>query len=225
MRKIILIFFIFSIFLNYLKSGDVDSKNILNIKDFIRFHYLQTYPSLEINSISLFVRNDFDIQNIKIDALNLSSLKNREGHIIINYHNSQYKETIKYSIDAKINVYAANVNIKANSNISESDIAPLRVNFISFNSPPASLKMILDSRAKSYIQASSIILKDKLGKKILVFKDSVVRIYASENGVSISQNAKALQNGSSGDRIRVQNLNTKKILDAIVVDENSVMIK
>lgn len=59
---------------------------------------------------------------------------------------------------------------------------------------------------------------------MLVSKDSNVKIIFRDNGIEASASGKALENGVQGDTIKIENLESKRTINAKVIAENVVQI-
>ena len=57
-----------------------------------------------------------------------------------------------------------------------------------------------------------------------VHKGDIVEIVASTQGLMIRMRGKALNSGAKGERIRVKNQSSKKTIEAVVVDANTVTV-
>lgn len=211
--------------------------NILNAQpnniDFIKEHifdaYKKQYEEIKIDKISLIARDN--LPSLKIIQLELLSTKSKEGYIKIKYKQDQNlnTENIRYSIKASIAVFIASKNIAQKQNITP-DLIKLKyedldkvASLLSKSSLPTK-KQILNSSAKYYIPENSIIYNNKLSKKIVIYKDDLVTILVKKQGISITSSAIALQNAHIGDKIKVKNTSSNKILEGIVLDSTHVEI-
>jgi flagella basal body P-ring formation protein FlgA len=77
---------------------------------------------------------------------------------------------------------------------------------------------------KRRINRGDIISVNNLSKPILIKKGDSVIILAKTNGFQISMKGTALVNGSKGDKIKVKNVRTKKIIQATVFDKHTVKV-
>lgn len=222
MFKIVILSFLLLFFL----SGN-ESLNISSIKNFIFNEYKQEL--IKIYNINLFIRNNLDMESIHILSLNMSSKRNDNGYVKMKYsiNNSILQENIKYTIEAKVIVYRTKESIKSNSNI---DLESLKEDIVDINaihniSNIANLDDILNSSSKSYMSANSIIYKNKLSKRILVFKNDIVVMVFRNGGIIVTSTGNALSNGGLNDYIKVQNIESKKIIQAKIVGEKRVLVE
>lgn len=201
--------------------------NVATLKSFIKNEYIKAYPEMTIDSISLIARNSLKLYDITLLTKNMNSTKNANGYITITYrdNNRILQDTIRYTIQGSIKVYIANDNIRAGSNFNLNNLTYKIQDFSIIAIPPATKDEILHSSAKMYIPINSIIYRNKLAKKILVTKDSSVKILLKADGIEAISSGKALQNGARGDIISVENAESKRTINAEVIDDSVVRIK
>lgn len=84
---------------------------------------------------------------------------------------------------------------------------------------------ILGLSVKRQIAPGTAITESVLEKPIIIQRGKPVNIVARIANIEVSVAGIALQNGSEGQYIRVQNANSKKILTGLVVNETTVQIK
>lgn len=200
--------------------------NVATLKDYIAAEYKRVYPELTIKSISLITRNSLDLYAVSIISKNLSAVRSANGYLTLQYRQNDriLQDSIRYAISGYIQLYTTTENIRAGSNIGENSFANKVQDFSSLSLIPASKTEILNSSAKSYIPINTIIYRNKLAKKILVAKDSNVKIIFNEDGIEASSSGRALENGVEGDIIKIENLESKRTINGEVVSEGVVRI-
>ncbi|MWV62404.1 flagellar basal body P-ring formation protein FlgA [Helicobacter saguini] len=205
----------------------LSADNVEVLKSYIAKEYKATYPEIIIESISLITRNTLDLHAIDIIAKSITSPKNANGYMNLSYkiNNKTMQENIKYSIKAKIKVFYATDNIAPKSNFRPVNFNEKIQDFNIFTNPPASRAELLQSSAKVYIPINSMITQNKITRKILVPKDSNVKVVFKSGGIEAIFSAKALENGMKGDIIKIENNESKRVINAEVIDENTVRIK
>lgn len=200
--------------------------NVTMLKDYIATEYKRIYPELTIQSISLIARNSLDLYAISIITKNLSTTKSANGYLTLQYKQNGkiLQDSIRYTISGYIQLYTATESIRAGSNINENSFTNKAQDFSSLALIPASKAEILQSSAKVYIPINTIIYRNKLAKKMLVAKDSNVKIIFNSYGIEASASGRALENGVQGDIIKVENLESKRTISGEVISENVVRI-
>lgn len=83
---------------------------------------------------------------------------------------------------------------------------------------------IIGLRTRRPVPAGVPITEAALEKPPLVKHGSAVTILAQIDGITVSARGQALQEGSEGSMIRVQNLNSNKIVNAQVIDGATVQV-
>jgi flagella basal body P-ring formation protein FlgA len=74
------------------------------------------------------------------------------------------------------------------------------------------------------VPADRMLTWHDLARRPLIHKGDVVEVTASEGRLSLSMKALALENGTRGDLVTVRNLESRKDLSALVVDEGHVEV-
>lgn len=200
--------------------------NVSMLKNYIKSEYVKIYPEINIESISLITRDSLDLHKIEIVSKSLNNSKNANGYMNISYkiNNKMQQENIKYSLKANIRIYYATDNIPAKSNFKAANFTDKTQEFSIFTSPPASKIELLQSSAKVYIPINSVITRNKIAKRILVAKDSNVKIMFKSGGIEAISSGRALENGMKNDIIKIENNESKRVINAQVVNENEVKI-
>ncbi len=83
---------------------------------------------------------------------------------------------------------------------------------------------VLGKRTKRAINAGVVLRTDHLELPPLIRRGDVVSIIAESDGLKISTLGEARKKGCRGERIKVVNLNSKKIVYARVLDANTVKV-
>jgi flagella basal body P-ring formation protein FlgA len=83
-------------------------------------------------------------------------------------------------------------------------------------------KLVIGARTKKALNVGQILTQNDL---CLVCKGDVVTIVGVSNGLSVTTQATALQDGTLGDDVKVQNLQSKRVLTAQITAVKRVEIK
>ncbi|ORU94556.1 MAG: flagellar biosynthesis protein FlgA [Cycloclasticus sp. symbiont of Bathymodiolus heckerae] len=86
-------------------------------------------------------------------------------------------------------------------------------------------KQALNKVIKRRLKRGDIISVNNLSKPILIKKGDAITILAKNNGFKISMKGIALMSGSKGDKIKVKNIKTKKIVHGIIFDAQTIQVK
>jgi flagella basal body P-ring formation protein FlgA len=86
------------------------------------------------------------------------------------------------------------------------------------------LDQVVGSRTRRSIAANCILRKDHVEIPPVVKRGDVVSVVAESAHLKISAKGRAKENGSVGDRIKVVNLRSKKVIYALVVDDRTVRV-
>jgi len=74
------------------------------------------------------------------------------------------------------------------------------------------------------VQADRLLTWHDIARRPLVRKGEVVDVVAMEGSLTVTMKALAVENGTQGDLITVRNLETRKDITALVVDEDRVQV-
>jgi len=86
------------------------------------------------------------------------------------------------------------------------------------------VKQAINHVLKKRVNRGGIISVNNLSKPTLINRGDNVTIIAKNNGFQISMKGVALMAGSKGDKIKVKNIKTKKIIQGIVFDTQTVRV-
>jgi len=87
-----------------------------------------------------------------------------------------------------------------------------------------SLQEVLGKRLLRNISAGTPLKKEILGSPLLVSRGSLITLSIEGRNIRIHAQGKALEKGGKGETIKVLNIDSKKRLEGIIVDVNSVRI-
>ena len=91
--------------------------------------------------------------------------------------------------------------------------------------PVADSTLLLGKQAKNYIAAGSIVYMSMVESRPAVLPGDKVKIIIDTGAIKLSTNGVARQKGGPGDVIRVVNLDSKKIIQAEIIDSVTVAVK
>jgi len=83
---------------------------------------------------------------------------------------------------------------------------------------------VLGKRLLRNISAGTPLKKEILGSPLLVSRGSLITLSIEGRNIRIHAQGKALEKGGKGETIKVLNIDSKKRLEGIIVDVNSVRI-
>jgi flagella basal body P-ring formation protein FlgA len=83
---------------------------------------------------------------------------------------------------------------------------------------------IVDQVARRTLAAGQILRESDMARRELVERNATVLMLYEQPGMTLSLRGKALAGGAAGDTVQVQNLQSKKIIEAMVVGSNRVRV-
>ena len=121
-----------------------------------------------------------------------------------------------FSINGELEVMAsvavATNDIRRGEILTPANIAMKTRNINTENAPAFSLRDLLGKRSKQYIRKGGIIQTALIEIPPLIHKGQIVKIVINQGPLHISTSGIARNSGREGDVIRVQNLNSKKLI-------------
>lgn len=85
-------------------------------------------------------------------------------------------------------------------------------------------KQAINHVLKRRVNRGDIISVNNLSKRMLIKKGDNITIIAKNNGFQIGMKGIALMAGSKGDKIKVKNIKTKKVIQGIIFDTQTVRV-
>lgn len=215
MQKVLLVLLLA---LNSLFGGEQYSNVIEQIKkEFMRYYqkYQFHIQSIELKPIGK------EMENVKILEIKLNEgmLKKNSFTLPVVAQVGKTKLTLAYlcQIKAELEVYSATEDIRSGEDFDAKNTQKQTIAFEGGGSVSVSEEELQSSSARSFIKQGQIITPQKIKPKIIVFKGEIVEVSMQIEGVSIQARMEAMQNGSLGEMIKVRNMESKKVIKALVV--------
>lgn len=104
-------------------------------------------------------------------------------------------------------------------NFIEHDIGSLSKGFI------ASEQELIGQITRRALRAGTVLSHDMLNAPLLVSRGDLINIRIQRPGLQIEMKGIALEQGRAGDRIRVRNERSQKIINARVIDQATVLVE
>ncbi|MBT8448764.1 MAG: flagellar basal body P-ring formation protein FlgA, partial [Gammaproteobacteria bacterium] len=127
-------------------------------------------------------------------------------------------------IPVKVSVYSPAVivinPVRRGASITATDVELKKVDISLVRGKPfKQLDLVIGSKSKNTLNPGSII---DMNSVCVVCKGDNVLITASNTAISVKMSGMALSDGSIGDSIRVQNRSSKRVIEAVVVNQDTV---
>jgi len=145
------------------------------------------------------------------------------------YINENLYRTLSIPLKIKIfkEVVVATRNLHTDHTFTREDIRKEKI-LINMNKQGeewlCDLQEVLGKRLLRNISAGTPLEKEILGSPLLVNRGSLVTLFIEGRNIRIHAQGKALEKGEKGEMIKVLNIDSKKRLEGIIVDANSVRI-
>lgn len=201
--------------------------DLSSLKKELKKLYLQKYPTMQIKNISIFPTShnteNFIFEPSKC-SINFSRamLKRNRGTFVVKCNKKSY--FFKFYIDATIDVYKANHQIKKDKIIDSKAIRKERIIFKTIYSLPIYNLEEKEIMAKQNIAQDKIITSSMVVPVPAVKKHETVNCFIQDGAVHIEFNAEAMQNGYIGDEIVLKREDGRTI-KGVVLRKNLVEIK
>ena len=123
-------------------------------------------------------------------------------------------------------VYVPSRTINKGELISSSDIKPImyrrsRIKQVNITDKDS----IIGKEAKRILKTGKLIMNSEIGDKVLIHKGDVVSAVYQTKQMQITTRAEALEDGSQGERIELQNPKSQKSIYGVVIDKNTVQVE
>lgn len=129
------------------------------------------------------------------------------------------------SISRFDNIYIANGSLNRGHIVRESDVYKSRKDLaklpFGYITNP---KDVIGKQLKRHVQAGRILTPSQLINPIVIKRGEIISLQSKSNGFAISMKGTAMSNGAIGDRIRVKNSSSKRIVEGTVSQAGIVNI-
>ena len=124
-----------------------------------------------------------------------------------------------------VEVYVPARTLSTGEMIAEADLQILSVPARDLSSNAVvDLKSLVGMEVKRTLKEGSIIRKNAIAAPILVYKKELVTLTVETNQMRLTAQGQAMDDGAMGDVIRVMNLNSKKVISAVVSGKQSATV-
>lgn len=137
----------------------------------------------------------------------------------------QKKIFVTADIDVLTEVVVANRPIKRRKLITENDVRLQEMDLADLSSNTImNLEEVLGKRTKREISPNLVLRTDLIEFPPLIKRGDVVLMIAESDCIRITSIGKAQEEGLRGERIKVENLNSRKQIYAEIIDHNTVKV-
>ncbi|MFM8454202.1 MAG: flagellar basal body P-ring formation chaperone FlgA [Gammaproteobacteria bacterium] len=130
-----------------------------------------------------------------------------------------------FEISIKKPVMTLNRNIEAKEKLEPSDIRWVPANVLTLNRGFLDHLETLNGKiARRNLKAGTVLIPDDLQKQKLIQRGQIVSVQARRGTLLVSTQGKALNDGFMGESIKVENLNSKRVIQGTVKGEHEVEV-
>jgi flagella basal body P-ring formation protein FlgA len=138
----------------------------------------------------------------------------------------QKKVRAKATIEMMVDVVVAKKPLRRHKALTEDDLVIQKMDLADLpGNAVTDLQTVLGKRTRRAIGSKTVLRADLIELPPIIQRGDVVVVIAESNGLRITTLAKAKRKGRLGERIPVENFDSKKILYAQVVDARTVKIE
>ena len=119
-------------------------------------------------------------------------------------------------------IVALTKNISKGQVVSHDDIVLIDRPSTKFHGASKDIKEVVGRKAKVSLASGTVVKARHLETVYLINKEDTVLVIAQNNKLMITTSAKALEEGQLGDMISIENINSKKVLKAIITGRKKV---
>lgn len=161
--------------------------------------------------------------NVEISNLNINKANNYFSAIASLSDNVNQQITVTGRLVGMVKVPVLNTQRSSGETIQDADIAWMDVEESSLGVKPiTNADQLIGKRVERLIQPQTIIHTGMVKSPVLVRKNSLVTITYETGSMLISNQVKALEDGAMDEVVRVQNSQSGRIIDAVVVGSDHV---
>ncbi len=211
--------------------NELSSKQIRSaVRQFIQAH--APWGEKQLNIRSIYCNQDLRLPPGRI-SLNVSAPKHTDwmGAVPFLVHVAVNGQTVKkISVPANIEVWSQVVvaakPLGRNEPVSRSDIRTERMNLARVPADAVlNAEQVLGRRTNRAIAANSIMRNDQVELPPAVRRGDVIQMLAESGNLKISTRGIAKEDGRPGERIRVSNLRSHKIVYGQVIDARTARVE
>ena len=208
---------------NYLQSHASIS---LAVKEFVKQQNIPLENAqVTLTSLNKELRLPICDKNLRVSMTPGSKLLGNTTFAVSCKSSAQWKIHVAAHIDGQINALIARHPIPRGTVIQESDLEFVVRRYSQLNHGYyASAKLLVNMEANRNIKAGQIFTPTLVKAQKLVLRGQHITIVAQNNGVNLKVKGKAMMDGKKGQTIKVQNLNSKKLIYARVVSHGIVKV-
>ncbi len=222
--------FLILLFLTRSASAEVfytleDFKNIFlkEIKD--RLSWIQ--GSLYLEKIKIEPENSQILKEIPYKVNFLSGPKIGSNVCILEFEKGEYKEKVKIwgYVEAKVAVLVLKNSVINKAVITEQD---LTIEFKPFSRLPQDVildkNLVIGKQVKMSLKPGTVLRYSHIERPMIIKRNQIVEIVAKGENFIVRTKGIALQEGKEGEKIKVKNLSSKKIIWGKVISSDEVEV-
>lgn len=164
---------------------------------------------------------------VMVESLAYNARKNSFSAVLLAPANSEnpkrYRVSGKYFPQVMVPVTTRMIRTGEKITEADVDIRPVRENRVGRNIV-LDIGELVGKSPRRAIRTGGTFNLNNLGDPVTVSKGKSVAVIFKRGGISLTMLGRALENGSTGDIIRVENTNSRKVVQAEVLNEREVLI-
>jgi flagella basal body P-ring formation protein FlgA len=199
------------------------------IKEILHQKFQNNYPQMQINAIDLKpasnLGNRFSDYQVKSVSITKDNLKRAKGSIMITLHKGDKirKTYYKYKIKATIPLYISAATIQKGRIITPDIAQHTEIPFTTLYHKPIDYSDFYHYVAKRTIRENQILSFEKLKRTTDIQRNDEVTAIIKDGGLQLQFRAKAMQDGNTGDIIRIKK-DYKKSFKARILSNTTVEV-
>lgn len=179
------------------------------------------YDELVIKVADLSYLPQSELKEIGISEL---EPKLRRFKVTLKYQDNEINN-IQAHYEQFINIPVLNISLRRNELIKSTDITNLRLNLIRYKKHLiTNVDLLIDKTPKNYITAYTPINEQDISELPVIKKNQQLVIFYQNNLVLIKTTAIALESGAIGEIIKVKNIRSDQVINAIIEDNSSARV-
>ncbi len=196
--------------------------NTRYIKNILAKKFKERYPSIEIKSISVSspssLSPNLSLYRIKDIKLQPSAYAKAKGTFSVSLKrgNDKKKIYLKFDIDATINVFKANYNLRNGKILQKDDYTAIRRKFDKLRSGTITNGLQKSYIVKGYIRKDTILNYSHFRVKKDILKGQFIKAILQDGSLILEVDAHLLKDANIGDIVRIRTVSGKSMNAKII---------
>jgi flagella basal body P-ring formation protein FlgA len=200
-----------------------ENLDIERLVDFVYGEFSETYPSMEIEDISVTPKYTIETMPEEFSIIfSQRDLKHAQGYFYVET-NSRDRIYFKYSVNAYLEVFKSSERVRKGQILDNYNTYPTKIRFKRFRSEYVTEEQLGSIQAKSYIPKDRDLTMRIVEKMVVVKRGAILKGFVEDGSIYIEIEVTALQDGGIGDEIQIKTYDGT-ILKGVIMNSKYVKV-